>query len=79
MVVHMIPAPDCPTVAGKPSRGCMLCRGCSAVREVALKVYDRRAIAVEVVSRLHSLRWLHTIPVHEQQVRASCELADCRS
>lgn len=52
---------------------------CSAVREVALKVYDRRAIAVEVVSRLHSLRWLHTIPVHEQQVRASCELADCRS
>lgn len=41
---------------------------CSSVREWALRVYDRRAIAVEVVSRMHALRRLHNLPVYEQQV-----------
>jgi len=41
---------------------------CSALRELALKVYDKRAILVEVVARLQALRTLGGRPLHEQQV-----------
>lgn len=40
----------------------------SALRELALKVYDRRAIVVEVVSRLQALQAAAHLPQHEQQV-----------
>lgn len=43
----------------------------SALRELALKVYDKRAILVEVVSRLDALRSLGGRPLHEQQVGCS--------
>ena len=43
---------------------------CSALRELALRVYDRRAIVVEVVSRLHALQaaTAGSRPQHELQV-----------
>lgn len=43
---------------------------CSALRELALRVYDRRAIVVEVVSRLHALQAATAAnpPQHELQV-----------
>ena len=48
-----------------------LCR--SVLRELALKVYDRRAIVTEVVSRLHALRSMSGRPLHEQQVSCACQ------
>lgn len=41
---------------------------CSALREYALRAYDRQAITVEVVSRLHTMRCSPALPLHEQQV-----------
>lgn len=54
---------------------------CSALRELALRVYDRRAIVVEVVSRLHALQaaTAGSRPQHELQVMciSPCGVATC--